>query len=221
MSKYKAVFFDFDGTIADTSRGIFASADYAAEFFGLAAPDDEGHRYFMGPPLLESFEVVLGLTGDECKTAVRKYREYYSAGGMFELEFYDGIIDLFDCLNASGIKTAVCSSKPAKFVKIILEHYKIADKIDYICCPISDAVPETKFQLITRAVAHFGIDKSEALMVGDRHLDITGAVSAGVDACGAEYGYGSEKELLDSGADFIAHSVNDVKECVFSSADIQ
>ena len=44
---YDAVFFDFDGTIADTSKGIFASADYAARAFGLPIPDEAGHRYFI------------------------------------------------------------------------------------------------------------------------------------------------------------------------------
>ena len=213
---YDAVFFDFDGTIADTSKGIFASADYAARAFGLPLPDDAGHRYFMGPPLTESFEVIFGLKGEDAVNAVKKYREYYTAGGMFELEFYSGMLEFFDMLRENGVKTAVTSSKPGMFVAQILEHYGIADKIDHIACPLDDRHPESKCSLITRAVAHFGIDKSRALMLGDRYLDMQGAVQAGVDGCGALWGYGSEDELLKAGAKFIARRVCDVSSLVFS-----
>jgi phosphoglycolate phosphatase len=213
---YDAVFFDFDGTIADTSKGIFASADYAAEKLGLPLPDDAGHRYFMGPPLPESFEVIFGLKGDDAMNAVRKYREYYTAGGMFELEFYPGMLEFLDALKKNGIKTAVTSSKPEMFVSQILEHFGIADRIDHIACPHGDGMPESKCSLITRALKYFKIDRSRALMLSDRYLDMQGAAQAGVDGCGALWGYGSEDELLKAGAKFTAKSVCDVSSLVFS-----
>ncbi len=213
---YDAVFFDFDGTIADTSKGIFASADYAARALGLPLPDEAGHRYFMGPPLTESFDVIFGLKGEDGINAVKKYREYYTAGGMFELEFYPGIIELLNELISNGVKTAVTSSKPEMFVSQILEHYGIADRIDHIACPHGDNMPESKYSLITRAIEHFKIDKSRALMLGDRYLDMQGAVQAGIDGCGALWGYGTEEELLNAGARFIARNAGDVSSLVFS-----
>ena len=213
---YDAVFFDFDGTIADTSKGIFASADYAARAFGLPLPDDAGHRYFMGPPLPESFEVIFGLKGEDGINAVKKYREHYTAGGMYELEFYPGMLELLDKLNSGGVKTAITSSKPEQFVAKILEHFDISDKIDHIACPHGDNMPESKCSLITRALEHFKIDKGRALMLGDRYLDMQGAVQAGIDGCGALWGYGSEEELLKSGAKFTVRRVCDVSYLVFS-----
>ncbi len=213
---YDAVFFDFDGTVADTSAGIFGSADYAAKSLGLELPDEKGHRYFMGPPLSQSFNVIFGLTGDDIPLAIKKYREYYNGGGIFELEFYPGMLDFLSKLNSEGIKTAVTSSKPEMFVAKILEHFDISDKIDCIACPRSDSMPESKASLIGRALDGLKTDRSRALMVGDRYLDMEGAVNAGVDGCGALWGYGSEKELKDSGAKFIASQVCDLIPIVFS-----
>ena len=211
MGKYKAVLFDFDGTIADTAPGIFACAKYAAEYFGLKIPGEAGLRYFLGPPLLESFSVVLGLEGEDGVLAVKKYRECYTAGEMFNLTFYPGIIELFDELKSKGIKVGICSSKPEKFVRAILEKYEISDKVDLISCPLDDAESESKYSMITRACKTFGVLPQEALMVGDRHLDIKGAVLAGADSCGVLYGYGSEEEFKSCGATFTAENVSDVR----------
>ncbi len=213
--KYSAVFFDFDGTIADTSKGIFNSADYAARAFGLPLPDEKGHRYFMGPPLLESFEVVMGLKGEKGVQAVKKYREYYTAGGMLELTFYPGITELLGKLKGCGIKTAVCSSKPEIFVRRILEQFSLGDLFDCIACPGGDDKPEKKSSLITRALTGLDITSDKALMVGDRYLDMQGAAQAGVDGCGAGWGYGSREELINAGAKYIANSAEELEAVIF------
>lgn len=52
-------------------------------------------------------------------------------------------------------------------------------------------------------------------MVGDRHFDINGANGAGVDSVGVTYGYGSEEELREAGATYIAHSVDELRKIIF------
>ncbi len=212
---YKAVFWDFDGTFADTANGIFKSVDHAAKEMGLPVPDEKAHRFFIGPPLSESFQNIFGLSEEESLEAVKKYREFYVQGGMFLLEFYPGIIEFIDELKEADIKIAICSNKPKRFVSAIIEHFNLNDKIDLISCPEHDSQHMMKYQMIDNALSYFGIDKSEALMVGDRYLDMQGAVQSGVDGCGAAYGYGTEKELLESGAKYIVYSVDGIRKTVF------
>lgn len=220
-ANFDAVLLDFDGTVADTGEGIFKSVDYAATRLGREIPDEEGHRKFVGPPLLESFEKILGIKGEEGKLAVKKYREFYCEQGMFLLEFYPGMLDFIDELKANSIKIAIASSKPEKYVRKILEHFDLISKIDFLACPEGDHQPETKEQLINRALAHFQTEKSRTLMVGDRYLDIEGAKLAGVKSCGVAYGYGGEEELREWGADFIAHRVDDMRKFVFRKEEKQ
>lgn len=212
---YKAVFWDFDGTFADTSKGIFKSIDYAAEKMGLAVPDEKAHRFFIGPPLSESFQHIFGLSEEESLEAVKKYREFYVQCGMFLLDFYPGIREFIDELRKADVKIAICSNKPKRFVNAIIEHFNLNDKIDLVSCPEHDSQHMMKYQMIDNALTYFGIDKSEALMVGDRYLDMQGAVQSGVDGCGAAYGYGTVDELLESGAKYIADSVDDIRKIVF------
>ena len=57
--------FDFDGTVADTGRGIFSSIQYAVECLGFEPLDGETLRRFIGPPIYDSFKRELGLDDEK------------------------------------------------------------------------------------------------------------------------------------------------------------
>ena len=60
MKKY-GVIFDFDGTLADTSKGVLDSVEYALEKMGAPSFDRRVLRGFIGPSLYESFQTITGL----------------------------------------------------------------------------------------------------------------------------------------------------------------
>ena len=53
---------------------------------------------------------------------------------------------------------------------------------------------------------------ANAVMVGDRCYDIEGAKETSLPSIGVLYGFGSREELTGAGADFIAETVEDLKE---------
>ena len=215
--RFEAVLFDFDGTLADTGKGIGKCVDYAAAYFGLPALKDDERKGFVGPPLYESFKKYFHLeTDEEIMTAIDKYRECYNKGAMYDLEIYPGIRELLRELKCKGFKICVASSKPAPFVNSILEKLGLTGAFDIISCPSSDKIKKTKYELITEAVNALGVSKDKTVMVGDRHFDIDGAKAAGVKSIGVLYGYGTRDELMQAGADSIAESVSAVRQAVFS-----
>lgn len=214
--KYDAVFFDFDGTIADTGEGIFHSVKYAIEKMGFPPLSDDRLRTFIGPPVFESFRRELPMSDEQAAEAVEKYRERYSESGIFRLRVYDGIENLIKELKNSGIKVAIASSKPEKFVMRLIDYLNISSLIDFIAAPESDKAPEDKTVLVERAVNHFGVDKSRALMVGDRYFDIDGANGAGIESIGVTFGYGSREELENAGSTYLADNTEDIRKIIFS-----
>ena len=54
--KYKAVIFDFDGTICDTGEGILKSAKYALDYYNIEAPEYTELTFFIVTPLLVTFQ---------------------------------------------------------------------------------------------------------------------------------------------------------------------
>lgn len=216
MIKYNAVLLDFDGTIADTGEGIFSSVRYAIEAMGFdPLPEDIIHT-FIGPPVFSSFKRALNLSDEDSAMAVEKYRERYVESGIYQLEFYDGIQQLMEDMKKSGIKLAIASSKPENFIIKILDFLKMDNFFDYISSPESDKAPENKTSLVERAISHLGVEKSRAIMIGDRYFDIDGAKGAGIDSIGVTFGFGSKDELQNAGATYIAESADDIRKIIFS-----
>lgn len=214
-SKYDAVLFDFDGTVADTGRGIFSSIQYAVECLGFEPLDGETLRRFIGPPIYDSFKRELGLDDEKSDFAVKKYRKKYAESGIYELDLYDGIIPLMERLRENGIKIGIASSKPQNFLIRIVDFLKIADIVDFISAPSADDTPQSKASLINNAAEALNISKDKILMVGDRYFDIDGANGAGVESVGVTFGYGSEEELKKSGATFIAGCADEISDIIF------
>lgn len=214
--KYDAVLLDFDGTIADTGEGIYDSVRYAVRAMGFDPLPEEVVHTFIGPPVFSSFKRALNLSDEDSAKAVEKYRESYMNGGIYRLSFYDGMENLLNDIKKSGIKLAVASSKPENFIIEILKYLKISDLFDFISAPESDKAPESKTALVERAVNALGIDKSKAVMIGDRYFDIEGAKEAKVDSIGVTFGFGDRNELVNSGADYIADSTEDIRRIIFS-----
>ena len=213
--KYDAVLFDFDGTFADTGEGIFASVQYAVNALGKEPLSEETLRTFIGPPIFDSFKRELNITDEESHFAVEKYRELYSQSGIYKFKIYPGTLELIKKIKESGTKFAIASAKPKHFIERIIDFLEIRNFVDCVSCPESDKAKDDKSILINRAVDILSVEKSRTLMVGDRHFDINGANRAGVESVGVTYGYGSEEELLNAGATYIAHNTEELEKIIF------
>ena len=113
------IFFDLDGTLTDSAPGIIHSVQYALKKYGIEAEEND-LRSFIGPPLVHSFQERFGFDHDKALEAVAYYREYFTAGGMFENSVYPGVEEMLQKLKEDGLMLAVATSKPELFSKIVL-----------------------------------------------------------------------------------------------------
>ncbi len=211
MKEYNYYLFDFDGTLCDTTSGIFNSIIYALDCYGIKETDLKKLEYFVGPPLFESFKTVYGVSDEDANWLIAKYRERYKTKASEESEIYDGIKELLKRLKQSDKKVAIASSKPKIFVEEISKHHGIEKYYDFIAAEDFKNNHSSKQELINTCLKFFGNpDKAEVIMVGDRFYDINGAKSVGVDSAGAVYGFGTKEELTKAGADYILNSPEDL-----------
>ena len=204
MKEYKYYLFDFDGTLCDTTEGIFKSVIYSLECFGIAENDLEKLRFFIGPPLFESYKTLYNVSDEDANWLIAKYRERYKTKAAEESSVYPGVIKLLESLKKSGKKIAIASSKPEFFVNEISKHHDIDKYYDFVAAETFKNNHSSKKELIERCLEFFGSpSKEEVLMVGDRFYDIDGAAAVGLDSAGAVYGFGTEEELTKAGATHI------------------
>ena len=215
MKKYDVILFDLDGTLTDSSPGIINSIVYALKKYGIAVEDTAELKRFLGPPLHESFKEFYGFDDEKAMEATCFYREYFSTKGIFENTVYEGVPSLLETLVNEGKRLILATSKPQKFTNIMMEHFDLAKYFECIVGSNMDGTRSKKADVIEYALNKCRItDKSKAVMVGDRMHDVIGAKTAGIDSIGAQYGYGNYDELNNSGATYIAKTVDDLKNLI-------
>jgi phosphoglycolate phosphatase len=197
----KAYLFDLDGTLTDPREGITRSIAYALERLGVAPPPLDELVFAIGPPLRASLAQLLGTDArDTVERALAHYRERFADVGLFENEPYEGIAATLQSLAASGAMLVVATSKPHVYARRIVDHFALGAHFAEVHGCELDGTREDKRELIAHILPHHRIDPRDAVMIGDRGVDMRAARHHGLAAVGALWGYGSREELLGHGA---------------------
>ena len=212
---YDTVLFDLDGTLTDPGEGITNSVAYALRKYGIEVTDRRELYKFIGPPLVDSFMKYYDFSQEEALKAVEYYREYFRDKGIFENRVYEGVEDMLRQLHTMGKRLVLATSKPEEFALRILQHFDLKKYFSVVAGASMDSSRSKKGDVIAYALSMCdSIDKNIAIMVGDREHDIIGAKENGLRSIGVLYGYGSEDELKNSGADYIAKTPSDIIDLI-------
>jgi phosphoglycolate phosphatase len=213
---YQAILFDLDGTITDSKEGIINSILYALSKFNMKE-DPRKLEAFIGPPLYRSFQEYYGFDEEKAWQGVAFYREYFSEKGIYENAVYPGIPQLLSELQEWGKTLVLATAKPAPYAERILEHFKLRNYFTWIFGSNMDGTRALKDEVIRDILLELqDVPKDKVIMVGDRNHDILGANANGIASIGVTYGYGSLNELKESGADYLAASVEELRDILLS-----
>lgn len=210
MKQY--LLFDLDGTLTDPMVGITSSVQYALEKFGIHVRYLKELIPFIGPPLAESFQKFYGFSKEDAEKAIQYYREYYALKGIFENEVYEGIPEMLAHLTEAGFTLLVATSKPTVFARKVLKHFGMEDYFSFVGGSELDGSRTKKAEVISYILKTCGIEAKEAIMIGDRRHDIEGGKACGLESVGVLYGYGTEQELTEAGADHIIRTVAELED---------
>ena len=204
MSRYKYIFWDLDGTIANTYEGISKCIRYALEPFGVQVKEEDMLK-FIGPPLRCSFPEYCGLDRAQTEAAVARYRERYMPIGVYECEMFPGVKEAIERFCQAGCVQILTSSKPEPQCLEILKKFGILKYFDEVVGASLDGKIDTKDQVLTEALRRLAakdkdLQKDQVVLIGDTRYDAQGAVRIGIDCVGISYGFGTGEELLADGA---------------------
>jgi len=190
-----AVFLDLDGTLMDSRPGIIASLTAAFHEIGRADLTENDMTWMIGPSFAETFP-KMGIA--EPDHAIEAYRRHYDAGGMFDAQVFDGILDMLTRLTTDGYRLYLATAKPITPAKKITKHFGIAPSMLAEFGPELDGTLNFKGDLLAHALEVTGEDPKNAIMVGDRHHDIHAAAHVGMSSVAVKWGYGSQEEWSDA-----------------------
>lgn len=194
--------FDLDGTLVDSEPGITACIRHAFDRLGVAAPVNL--KPWIGPPLRHSFAPYLDGNSARIEAAVAAYHERFAAEGWREYAVYPGIGDVVEALHAAGHQLAIVTGKPVEHATPIVHSLPFGAAFARIYGPLPTTARSEKATMIARALTDFSSNAASAVMIGDRHFDIDGALANRVRGIGVLWGFGSRDELTNAGAKTLA-----------------
>lgn len=213
---WPVVLWDFDGTLADTARDVWASLEYAARQLGACLPegvDRTGESLAL--PMREIFSqltppVAAGLFEDFDATVAHHYRVLSDHACT---DFYPGIHELVVGLRAGGAACYIVTNKPRLALERILSLKGWGKLFDGWVSPDSSGGEAlTKAQMIKLVLETEGVAPGACVMVGDSAGDIEGARAAGIASVGVTYGDGSVESLLAAAPDLVANDAGELRD---------
>ncbi len=212
MPHYTAILLDLDGTVTDSAPGITDTLAYTFDRLGLPVPDQEELLRYVGPPILDSFRDLGGMTLPEREHALEVYRERYLDRGAYDATLYAGMGELVRDIAAAGIPLSLATSKPEVPATLMLEHFTIAHHFDIVTGASDDEVRSAKADVVAEALIRLramDADLSRPIMIGDRVHDVEGAAAHGIPTIAVSWGYGEPAEWAHARA--IAHDVHELR----------
>ena len=185
--KYDLILFDLDGTLLDTSPGIFNSVRYAEAKMGFPRIAEHMLAAFVGPPPKTMYRKIYTVDEETALMAVQYHREYGREYAIYEAEKYPEIIDLLKLLKKARLKLGVATLKSQPIAEKILKVHKL---YKYFDCIVGMDANETFSKKDTIHIAIERTNSNNAVLIGDSQYDYDGAREAGIDFIGVLYGFG-------------------------------
>lgn len=203
--------FDLDGTLTDPKPGIVGSIRFALEQLGVSCPGDDVLATFIGPPLRGTFAKLLNTTeASRIEEAMGLYRQRFASTGLYENRVYDGVPGMLEQAGVAAENMFVATSKPAVYAELIVKHFGLGRHFQKIYGAELDGRFDDKATLLAFLMASEGVSVEAAVMIGDRAADVLAAKANGLRSIGVLWGYGSEQELADAGADYFVETPLDL-----------
>ncbi|HTO10980.1 MAG TPA: HAD hydrolase-like protein [Candidatus Binatia bacterium] len=207
--------FDLDGTLTDARPGIVACIRHAVEGLGRPCPDDAVLATFIGPPLRATFAALLETSEREpIETAMALYRGRFGVTGLFENRVYDGVPEMLVEIGARAAAVFVATSKPTVYAERIVRHFDLERHFARVYGAELDPSLDDKATLVAHLLARERVAAGAAVMIGDRAADVRAAHANGLRAIGVLWGYGSERELREAGADALCAEPRALADCL-------
>ena len=190
---HTVIIFDLDGTLLNTSPGIFATANYTMKKLGFDELPESQLRKFVGPPLAACFRIACGLEEHLIEQACSIYREGYAKGAMYRASAYEGIVEMLETLRSRGLTLLVATLKHEDMARKILERKGLIQYFTSVHGSDSQGALTKKDIILNALKAINKASGPDVLMVGDTPHDMDGARDAGVNFLAVDWGFGYHK----------------------------
>lgn len=213
MKQYRAVVFDWDGTVMNSTQAIVSSIQGACADMNLPVPDARTAGWVIGLSLETAlYHVVPTLTADQLEEFQHCYRTHYFSQDS-QLSLFEGMPELMDELRDQGTLLGVATGKSRAGLDRVLAQCGMTDYFDATRCA-DETFSKPHPAMLLEILDELCLEPHEILMVGDTCHDMQMARSAGVDGLAVTYG-AQDVQALSAGQPLaIVDSVSQMQDWI-------
>ena len=218
VSPYKGIFFDLDGTLADTAPDLVAAANQLLITRNLPPKQYEVLRpcASAGARGLIGGAFGIGIDHPDFIPLRDEFFANYEQALLVNSVLFEGVDYLLDQLDSANLPWGIVTNKSERFTHPLTElmglRQRAASTISGDTTPHSKPHPEP----ILHAARVANIDPSKSVYVGDDIRDIVAGKAAGMKTIAAAYGYcGCEEPPEAWGADYLVRHPKELLEIIF------
>lgn len=201
----KAVLFDLDGTLVNSLDDLANATNFALQKNGFPGHKTEKYKYFVGDGMLKLIERSLPENRRDSDTLSKVHKDFleYYGEHFFDLTTdYEGIKKVLYELKKDGFMLLVISNKAEVMAKLVVEKV-FGDVFDVVVGKREGYPAKPDPALTLKIIQELKISPKECVFIGDSGMDMKTAVSCGCVPVGVLWGFRTEKELKENGAEYL------------------
>ena len=187
MKRPKAIIFDLDGVLTDTSEYHYQAWKHLADDEGISFTHEENDAHLRGVGRRDSLMYLLKgrqVSEEQMQEMMERKNQYYTEliKNMSPSEVVAGGVELLKELKAAGIKTAIASA--SKNTSTVLEKLQITSYFDGIADGNSIVNGKPKPDVFVFAAGLVNTPVVDCLGIEDADAGIEAIKAAGMEALG-------------------------------------
>ncbi|QWE28258.1 HAD family hydrolase [Polynucleobacter sp. AM-7D1] len=217
-SPYKGVFFDLDGTLADTAPDLVAAANQLLIARNLPPKPYEVLRPCASAGARGLIGGAFGIEPEHPDFIPLRdeFFSNYEKALLVNSVIFEGVDHLLDQLDEAKLPWGIVTNKSERFTHPLTDLMGLRQRAVSTVC--GDTTPHSKPhpEPILHAARIANIDPSKSVYVGDDIRDIIAGKAAGMMTIAAAYGYcGCEEPPEAWGADYLVRHPKELLQIIF------
>ncbi|MEH6344411.1 MAG: HAD-IA family hydrolase [Bermanella sp.] len=197
--KYRAIIFDWDGTLVDSTDCIVESMQAAARDLQLPLRSAFEVKQIIGLGLPEAIIELWAELADDAvalKEMRARYNVHFVAPERSEVVFFEYASEMLKNLKASGVLLAVATGKGRSGLERAFAELDVAHFFHDSRCA-DETLSKPNPLMLQELSESLGVEPGAMLMVGDTQFDLNMAHAAAVDVVAIGHGAHDESKLLE------------------------